>query len=102
MFPENARARVLLANRYAVLERTDEAVRELTLAMALRPNESSVLYNVACAYCTLGRKSDAIEALKMAWETGWRDRTWTRRDPDLTILHGDPEFERLYPKGADE
>jgi non-specific serine/threonine protein kinase len=102
MFPENARARVLLANRYAALARADEAVRELNLAMALRPNEPSVLYNVACAYCTLGRKSDGLEALKTAWETGWRDRTWTRRDPDLTILHGDPDFERLYPEGPGE
>jgi hypothetical protein len=23
---------------------------------------------------------------------------WTRRDPDLAILHGEPEFERLYPE----
>jgi len=27
-----------------------------------------------------------------------KDAVWTRRDPDLTILHGDPEFERLYPE----
>jgi hypothetical protein len=23
---------------------------------------------------------------------------WARRDPDLSLLHGDPEFERLYPE----
>jgi hypothetical protein len=23
---------------------------------------------------------------------------WTRRDPDLAMLHGDPEFDRLYPE----
>jgi hypothetical protein len=22
---------------------------------------------------------------------------WARRDSDLALLHGDPEFERLYP-----
>ena len=22
---------------------------------------------------------------------------WTRQDPDLALLHGDPEFDRLYP-----
>jgi hypothetical protein len=26
---------------------------------------------------------------------------WTRRDPDLMLLHGDPEFERLYPETPD-
>ena len=36
-------------------------------------------------------------ALKKAWEAGYRNPIWTRQDPDLTILHGDPEFDRLYP-----
>jgi hypothetical protein len=38
-----------------------------------------------------------IDALKKAREAGFRDADWTRRDPDLTPLHGDPDFERLYP-----
>jgi hypothetical protein len=25
-----------------------------------------------------------------------------RRDPDLALLHGDPEFERMYPEQAME
>ena len=100
VFPEDARARVLLAGRYAEMERSDDAIRELNLAMALRPNEPTVLYNVACSYSILSRKPEAIEALRKAWETGWRDVGWTRRDPDLAILHGDPEFERLYPENA--
>jgi len=29
-------------------------------------------------------------------EAGFRDVDWTRRDPDLAPLHGDPEFEKLY------
>jgi serine/threonine protein kinase/tetratricopeptide (TPR) repeat protein len=100
VFPEDARARVLVACCYAEWERIDDAVRELNLAMALRPNEPSVLYNAACTFCMLGRKVEAIDALKKAWETGWRDATWVRRDPDLARLHGDPDFERLYPERA--
>jgi hypothetical protein len=23
---------------------------------------------------------------------------WARRDPDLAVLHGDPEFDKLYPE----
>jgi serine/threonine protein kinase/tetratricopeptide (TPR) repeat protein len=95
--PEDARARVLLANDYAESGRPEDAMREATLAMALRPNEATVLYNAACLFCHLDRKSDAIDALRKAWEAGFKDASWTRRDPDLEILHGDPEFERLYP-----
>ncbi|HEX7879952.1 MAG TPA: tetratricopeptide repeat protein, partial [Candidatus Eisenbacteria bacterium] len=99
-FPEDARARVLLATYYAELGRPDDAMRELGLAMAMRSNDASVLYNAACAYCFLQKKPEAINALKKAWERGWRDGGWARRDSDLSILHGDPDFEKLYPEGA--
>ena len=96
--PEDARARILLASLYAEEARPDDAVREANLAMVLRPNEATVLYNAACTFCFLGRKSEALEALKKAWNAGYQDADWTRRDPDLASLHGDPEFEKLYPE----
>jgi serine/threonine protein kinase/Tfp pilus assembly protein PilF len=96
--PEDARARVLLGGGYADTGRTDDALRELNLAVTLRANEASILYNVACVYCLLKKKREALDALGKAWEAGSKDAVWTRRDPDLAILHGDPEFERLYPE----
>jgi tetratricopeptide (TPR) repeat protein len=96
--PEDARARILLGGNYARVGREDDAVRELNLAVTLRANEASILYNAACAYCNLNRKAEALDALRKAWEAGSKDAVWTRRDPDLLILHGDPEFERLYPE----
>ena len=94
--PEDARARILLGTDYAYLERPEEALRELNLAVTLRANEASILYNAACLYCKLNRKSDALDALRKSWEAGFRDAVWARRDPDLILLHGDPEFDRLY------
>ena len=95
--PEDARARVLLGSDYADLGRPEDSMRELNLAVTLRANEASILYNAACVYCGLKRKPEALDALRKAWEAGFRDAVWARRDPDLGILHGDPEFERLYP-----
>jgi non-specific serine/threonine protein kinase len=95
--PEDARAHVLLAADYATLGRADEAMREMNLAMALRSNETTVLYNAACVYCQLGQKAEALQALRRSAEAGFRDHDWVRRDPDLALLHGDPEFEKLYP-----
>lgn len=94
---EDARARVILASKYAVANRPDDAIRETNLAMTLRPKEANVLYNAACVFCLLNRKEEAIDALRKAWDAGWQDSNWIRRDPDLALLHGDPEFERLFP-----
>ena len=98
--PEDARAHTLLATDYTQMGRAEEAVREANLALALRPNDAVVLYNVACTFGQLGRKSETLDALKKAWEAGFKDPSWARRDPDLAILHGDPEFEKLYPATA--
>jgi serine/threonine protein kinase/Flp pilus assembly protein TadD len=98
--PEDARARILLGGDYARLGRTDDALRELNLAVTLRANEASILYNAACLYCVLDRSAEALDALHKAWEAGFRDSVWARRDPDLLKLHGDPEFNRLYPESA--
>jgi non-specific serine/threonine protein kinase len=96
--PEDARARVLLAGDYAATGRREDSVREANLAVALRPNEATVLYNAACVFCGLENKAEALEALRKAWNAGFKDSDWARRDPDLAFVHGDPEFERLYPE----
>ena len=57
--PEDARGHTLLANDYTQMGRVEEAVREANLAMALRPNDAIVLYNVACTFGQLGRKPEA-------------------------------------------
>ncbi len=95
--PEDARARVLLAQNYAETNRIEDATREANLAMALRPNEATVLYNLACTFCALQRKSEALDALRKAWNAGFKEADWARRDPDLALLHDEPEFEALYP-----
>jgi non-specific serine/threonine protein kinase len=96
--PEDARARILLGANYARLGREQDALRELNLAVTLRANEASILYNAACVYCGLKRKAEALDTLRKAWEAGSKDAVWARRDPDLAMLHGDPEFERMYPE----
>jgi non-specific serine/threonine protein kinase len=99
--PEDARARIHLALDYSEMKRLDDAVRETNLAMTLRPDEATVLYNAACVFAQLNRKADSLQALSKAWDAGFRDPDWARRDPDLALLHGDPEFERLYPAKPD-
>jgi serine/threonine protein kinase/tetratricopeptide (TPR) repeat protein len=98
--PEDARARILLGGEYAHLARTDDALRELNMAVTLRANEALILYNAACLYCTLSRKAEALDTLRKAWGVGYRDSGWARRDPDLASLHDEPEFNSLFPEPA--
>ncbi|MFZ2491455.1 MAG: protein kinase [Thermoanaerobaculia bacterium] len=96
--PEDARARVLVAAKYASMDRPDDAAREANMAMALRPGDGLTLYNVACVFANLNNKAEALGALRKACDAGFRDPNWARTDPDLALLHGDPEFEKLYPE----
>ncbi len=99
---DDARGRVHLAIDYVATKRLEDAAREVQFAVALRPNDANVQYNVACVYCAMNRKADALAALKRAWDNGLRDGDWARRDPDLAILHDDLEFARLYPQATSE
>jgi non-specific serine/threonine protein kinase len=65
--------------------------------MTLRPNDAFMLYNAACAFCLMGKKEEALGALAKANAAGYADANWARRDPDLALVHAEPEFARLYP-----
>ena len=98
--PEDARARMQLGIDFANSGRPDDALREIKLGMLLRPDDANVLYNAACGYCMLNEKERALDALRKAWNAGFKDVMWARRDPDLNLLHGDPLFEQLYPEAS--
>ena len=44
----------------------------------------------------MGKKPEAIDMLKRAKVAGYQNLEWTRRDPDLACLHGEPDFEKLF------
>ncbi|MGH9443525.1 MAG: protein kinase domain-containing protein [Thermoanaerobaculia bacterium] len=100
--PEDARARILLASAYAEEGRAEEALREASFAMVLRPDEASVHYNAACVFCELGRKAEALDAMQKAHRAGYRGGEWARRDPDLALIQGDPAFQKLFAEKGTE
>ncbi len=91
--PEDVRARVLLAVYLAGQhDGEDEAVRHLQTAVALRPKDTNTMYNAACAYGVMKRKTEAMETVKKALAAGYGNLDWMSKDPDLDCLHDDPEF----------
>ena len=96
LVPEDVRARILLSSNLAALgQDEDEIMRHLQTAVALRPGDPGTLYNAACTYGVLGRKTEALETVKKAFAAGYSNRDWAARDTDLTCLNDDPEFQRL-------
>ncbi|PYV16627.1 MAG: protein kinase, partial [Acidobacteria bacterium] len=98
LVPEDVRARILLANTYASIGKTDDSARQLQTAVALRPNDSNVLYNAACTYGLMAKKAEALDMLRKTLEAGYSNLDWMARDPDLACLHDDPDFERLIAR----
>jgi non-specific serine/threonine protein kinase len=100
LVPEDVRARILLATQLAYFQQdTDESIRHLQTAVALRPGDANTLYNAACTYGILGRKADALETLKKAFAAGYGDQNWAAHDSDLVCLHDEPEFQKLIGRG---
>jgi serine/threonine protein kinase/Flp pilus assembly protein TadD len=95
--PEDVRARILLAADYANLGRKDDAIRHAEMAVALRPSDANVLYNAACTFGVLRRKSEALAMIRRAKDAGYANTDWPRIDPDLACIHDDPEFKSLFP-----
>jgi serine/threonine protein kinase/Flp pilus assembly protein TadD len=97
--PEDVRARILMAVELASMGDADESERHLMMAIALRPSDTNVLYNAACAYGVLKKKQEALDTLKKAIECGYGNLEWIKQDPDLLLLRDDPEFQKLVSRG---
>ncbi len=96
LVPEDVRARILLASNLAYFNQdADESIRHLQTAVALRPGDPNTLYNAACTYGVLGKKTEALDTFKKALGAGYGNLNWAAKDSDLDCLHDDPEFQRL-------
>jgi non-specific serine/threonine protein kinase len=97
--PEDVRARILMAAELAGMGEVEETERHLQMAIALRPNDTNVLYNAACTYGILKKKQEALDTLKKAIDCGYGNLEWIKQDPDLLLLRDDPEFQKLVSRG---
>lgn len=55
------------------------------------------LYNLACFYAKNDMKDMALPRLDRALKLNPGLTEWSRQDPDLEPLHGNPDYEALYP-----
>jgi Flp pilus assembly protein TadD len=64
----------------------------------LRPEDPTMLYNLACSYSLTKRFDRAVGALNRAIEQGYRDFKWLVKDPDLRGLRQHPLFKKIQLK----
>lgn len=93
--PDDARALTLGAGALIELDERPRAIEWATRALAIDPNDSGVLYNVACVYAVAGDKDEAIHCLEQAVHNGFGHREWLDNDSDFDVLRSDPRFEAL-------
>ena len=58
--------------------------------------QGAVKYNLACHYSLLGAKAEAIRELQEALRMNPGLADWSKEDPDLDGIRGDPEYQAIY------
>jgi adenylate cyclase len=66
-------------------------------ALALAPDDPTVLYNAACFYSLLGESDHALDLLEGMGESGraGTSKDWMLNDPDLDSLREMPRFQAV-------
>ncbi len=96
--PDDVRALYMGANGMAALGQTERAKQWAGRALALRPDDGMVLYNVGCVYALLGSAEDALNCLEKAVNHGVSQKGWFEHDSNLRRLRGHPRFQELLKR----
>jgi tetratricopeptide (TPR) repeat protein len=97
-FPDDVRARILLAADLAIFGDPSESAMQARIAITMRPLDPNILYNAACTYGLLKMKEESFDAFRRSVDAGYSNTDWCNKDPDLKILHDDPRFKKLTEK----
>jgi tetratricopeptide (TPR) repeat protein len=95
LHPEDSRALYLGAGACLSLGDRERALLWANRALAIDPEETAVLYNVACTYTHLGEIDRALDLLETAVRNGFGHKEWLEHDPDFNPLRGHPRFQAL-------
>ena len=98
MNPDDARALNLGAMHLAYLGQRERGLEWAKRAMAADPEDSGMLYNLACFYAIQGEPDESLNCLEKAVQLGFGLKGWIENDPDLTPLRSTPRFQALLAR----
>ena len=96
--PRHARALEMLGQALTRIGRHSEALEADLKLAGLRPKDPVAYYNLACSYSNLENLDAAFDALRRAFDLGYRDYRHLLRDPDLENVRRDRRFKSLLDK----
>ncbi|HEY7402734.1 MAG TPA: tetratricopeptide repeat protein [Candidatus Angelobacter sp.] len=95
LHPDDVRAVYMKSGSLIGLGESALAMEWADRALAMDPEEPSVLYNVACDYALVGATDKAIDCLEKAYHKGFGHIEWMEHDPDFASLKDHPRFRAL-------
>ena len=98
LYPEDARALYLGGVALCQLGDHRRSREWAARAVAVDPEETTILYNVACNYALLQDYDQALDCLEKAVRNGFGHKEWIENDPDLVSLRDHPRFEALMQR----
>src|SRR5262249_35781183 len=98
LYPEDARALYLGASALCQLGAHQLSREWAARAVAVDPEETTILYNVACNYALLQDTDQALDCLEKAVRNGFGHKEWIENDPDFAALRTHPRFQALIQR----
>jgi serine/threonine protein kinase/Flp pilus assembly protein TadD len=95
LHPDDARALYLGSGSLIGTGEIERGLEWASRAVAIDPTDTSILYNVACAYSEAGRVEEAIDYLEKAVAAGFFQKEWIINDGDLDPLRDHPRYQAL-------
>lgn len=96
--PGDANSPYHLGMMYLRVNRNLQSIRYFKRAIFLNPHDSLAYYRLACAQSRRNEKKEALFFLQQAFDKGFNDYAWAKKDPDLKNLHGYSSFPLLMQK----
>ena len=96
--PDDVRAVYCKASALRDIDEPGLSLEWTERALAMDPDEASVLYNVACNYSLLGETEKSLACLEKAFGMGFGHLEWIKNDPDFESIRSHPRFTEMIER----
>ncbi|HXV74764.1 MAG TPA: protein kinase [Candidatus Polarisedimenticolaceae bacterium] len=93
--PDDVRALYLCGGALVEVGEVDAGLELVDRAVTIAPNETGLLYNVACIYATIERTKEALDHLERAVAAGYNHKAWLENDSDFDSVRDHPRFRAI-------